>query len=956
MKAAICRVSGRAPPARSTQTPSARSHPPATTHGSPTHQIVSLLARGCEGGGASLVRVRVEREPVAVFRMGRRWVVGVVGFVLVSGLLGVGPSGAVVGPNGGGVVAVGGFDDVGGGVHAPAIDALEAEAVFDGTECGDGLFCPREPILRWVIAVWLIRVLGEKPAEAATSRFSDVDVGVWWAPYVEALADLGVTRGCVTEPLRFCPDESVTRAQMASFLVRAFALEAAGSAGFADTAGGTHEAHIDALAAAGFTAGCAVGPLRYCPDQAVTRAEMATFLARATGLLAIPDTGSGSGGTSAVGEVVAVFDPFTTPTLSDLDLDRLAVAVATLDETVDCPPTVAPDSLDDVAEVVRIAGGCMIVEYEPLRGRTVEEVREALSADLSVHAVGVPPRDIYPDQGRPPSDALLDQQWFLDVVDVKDLWDWWPAGADVTVAVIDSGVDNSNVDLVNRVIDTGHVCHRQPLDGHGTHVAGIIAAERGNSGPLVGVAPEARILPIKVHFAEHYQWVEPLGRRLFHTGAKDQDCDDQVPTLTAAITRAIDAGADVINMSLRWTLEQDDEGQDTVELAIRAAAMEGIVVVVSAGNCGSNDPENLESNGCDMRHERTRPAIYPAVIAVAATGDDRMRAPYSTSNQDVDIAAPGGGGEANGIGHSVLREVILSTWPTTVPCGVMVPDQPVGTCWYFGTSMAAPVVSGVVAHMKAHYPEASVADIQYALYSTADRTNDYTSKSYRHDYGHGFVNPVAAVRALEGLDRPLGEFVAVSSGNEHTCGLGTNGAVDCWGDDTDGQASPPEGIFTQISAGGFHTCGIREADRAVECWGNNDEGQTDTPPPVAVVGGTSIWDTFAAVSAGGYHSCGIRYNGTIECWGSKGQPQSAAPSGNFSQVSAGMVHTCGLLKPTANRPPNARRAIGGTVHCWGDNTHGQADDPVGNYVAISAGRFHSAPCAPMVRSSAGDIT
>ena len=61
---------------------------------------------------------------MAVTGMGGRWVVGLVVFVLVSGLLGVDPSGAVVGPDGGGVVAVGGFDDVGGGVHKPAIDAV----------------------------------------------------------------------------------------------------------------------------------------------------------------------------------------------------------------------------------------------------------------------------------------------------------------------------------------------------------------------------------------------------------------------------------------------------------------------------------------------------------------------------------------------------------------------------------------------------------------------------------------------------------------------------------------------------------------------------------------------------------------------------------------------------------------------------------------------------------------
>ena len=99
--------------------------------------------------------------------------------------------------SGGVSVTGGGFSDVGGGVHEPAIDALDDLGVLEGTECGDGLFCPREPVMRWVIAVWLVRVLGEEPAEAGSSRFSDVDVGVWWAPYVEALADLGLLGGVI---------------------------------------------------------------------------------------------------------------------------------------------------------------------------------------------------------------------------------------------------------------------------------------------------------------------------------------------------------------------------------------------------------------------------------------------------------------------------------------------------------------------------------------------------------------------------------------------------------------------------------------------------------------------------------------------------------------------------------------------------------------------------------------
>ena len=175
-----------------------------------------------------------------------------------------------------------GFSDIGsGGTHEPAIKALSDQGVFTDTECGDGLFCPDDPIDRWVMAVWLVRVLGGEVTDTATSRFDDVDASEWWSTYAEELADRDITTGCKTDPLRYCPDDSVTRAQMATFFVRAFDLESASPAGFTDTGGNKHEANIDALAAAGITTGCKTGPLRYCPDQPVSRAQMATFLHRA---------------------------------------------------------------------------------------------------------------------------------------------------------------------------------------------------------------------------------------------------------------------------------------------------------------------------------------------------------------------------------------------------------------------------------------------------------------------------------------------------------------------------------------------------------------------------------------------------------------------------------------------------------------------------------------------------
>lgn len=165
--------------------------------------------------------------------------------------------------------------------RAHGIEALEARGVLAGTECAESGLCPGAATLRWVMAVWLVRIIDGVDPDSATGIFEDVDPAVWWAPHVERLAELGVTVGCKSEPLEFCPQQAVTRAQTATFLVRAFALAPAGSAGFTDTAGNFHEADIDALAAARITAGCNREPLEFCPHQMVTRAQMAVFLARA---------------------------------------------------------------------------------------------------------------------------------------------------------------------------------------------------------------------------------------------------------------------------------------------------------------------------------------------------------------------------------------------------------------------------------------------------------------------------------------------------------------------------------------------------------------------------------------------------------------------------------------------------------------------------------------------------
>ena len=177
------------------------------------------------------------------------------------------------------------------GVHQVAVVAL-VEALpgfFRGTGCSDGGgLCPREEILRWEVAVWFVRALDGIEPRPTASRFTDVSDDVWWAGHVDRLKELGVTVGCRTGPPRFCPHNSVIRAEMATFLVRAFDLPAGSSAGFVDTAGHGHARDIDSLAFSGVTAGCSTQPRRYCPDRGVTRGQMATFLARALGLVQSP--------------------------------------------------------------------------------------------------------------------------------------------------------------------------------------------------------------------------------------------------------------------------------------------------------------------------------------------------------------------------------------------------------------------------------------------------------------------------------------------------------------------------------------------------------------------------------------------------------------------------------------------------------------------------------------------
>jgi Regulator of chromosome condensation (RCC1) repeat len=157
------------------------------------------------------------------------------------------------------------------------------------------------------------------------------------------------------------------------------------------------------------------------------------------------------------------------------------------------------------------------------------------------------------------------------------------------------------------------------------------------------------------------------------------------------------------------------------------------------------------------------------------------------------------------------------------------------------------------------------------------------------------------------LTVPYAAFTQVSAGNFYTCGLRTDGAVECWGALPLGHPAVKTaavGSFTQLSVGGFHTCALR-TDGAVECWGDNLLGRA---PPMrsAAVG------RFTLVSAGAEHTCATRDDSTVECWGANGfgeAPAAYTPPARYLGFSAGDNGNCGVLEGIL--------VPAGPVQCWG---------------------------------------
>jgi type VII secretion-associated serine protease mycosin len=288
-----------------------------------------------------------------------------------------------------------------------------------------------------------------------------------------------------------------------------------------------------------------------------------------------------------------------------------------------------------------------------------------------------------------PSDIIKGTPWSLQRVVLDQLWQD-TKGKNVKVAVIDTGVDTVNAQLKGGAVANGkdflHPGGNGKTDkvGHGTKVAGIIAARKLDGTGFIGLAPEATIIPIRQN---------------------DDQGSGNVGTMMKAIKYAADAGAKVINISQDTASKMDP----TVDTAFRAVIkyaqdQKDALIVAAAGN-----------DGADGKIKETYPAAYPGVLAVAASDRNNARAPFSQSGPFVGVAAPG------------------IDMVSTVPVG--------GNCVDQGTSFAAPYVSGVAALIRAKHPEWTYKQVITQIEQTADRT-----KAGRDDFvGWGVIDPAAAV-------------------------------------------------------------------------------------------------------------------------------------------------------------------------------------------------------------------
>ncbi len=316
------------------------------------------------------------------------------------------------------------------------------------------------------------------------------------------------------------------------------------------------------------------------------------------------------------------------------------------------------------------------------------------------------------------NDPFSYKQWYLEAINASDAWAAASsAGSGVVVAVIDSGVKRTHEDLAGRFWEnSGEVAGNrldddnngyvddvygwnfvrgsndtEPINEHGTLVAGIIAANSNNEIGIAGIAPQAKIMPLAV----------------FEDVGSTEHPRISVPAVIEAIRYAADNGADIINLSLGG-VDFDPTYTNDYDEAIRYAYNKGVIIVAAAGN-----GDLVSDDGDDLDFVRKSPVcndnVSNMVIGVAALDIMNKKTSWSDYGKDcIDISAPGYN--------------IFSTVPAGMaikfPNNVSSPETR-GYTSASGTSFSAPIVSGVLALLKSQRPTLTNTEAKNILKSSA---------------------------------------------------------------------------------------------------------------------------------------------------------------------------------------------------------------------------------------------
>ena len=802
-------------------------------------------------------------------------------------------------------------------VFATEVEWLASRGITRGCNPpDDNLFCVDEVVTRGQMAAFLNRALR---LPEGSKVFADT-AGHLFEDDIAALGTAGITRGCnPPDNTLFCPDDPVTRGQMAAFLTRALDL-AAGTEVFADTARHHFEADIAALAAAGITRGCnPPDNTLFCPDDPVTRGQMAAFLYRAfaTGLLDRTETPD---------------DP-ETPVPSDPDIPDPSDPDDPLppDDPGDGDDPIAPLTIDPT-DLSAFLGRNFVASFSASGGVppytwTATGLPAELSLDpgsgelsgrvldLGSHTFEVTVTDSQASPRQATAEVSLAVVPLPDCAGVTSIpqlecaalvafaesttgaTDVWRAPADpcLWVGVTCSGGHVDTISLDYMVLagtlpeELGWLSELAALSLRGNQLRGSLPPSMGQLSSLVtlDLADNAfdGVIPRELGDLEKLQ-------HLFLGGNQ----------LSGPIPNEI------------WDLPS------LVQLSL------------SPNRCFTLVPPTDPSvpEGYDPNWDRGCPKINTSPLPTAFVGAEYSATPavtggaapftWAMSGLPAGLTFDPGTGEISGVPEDgTLGEHSIEVTVTDADGGTDTAELRLQVEPFFTKVEAGTSFTCALAHSGDAYCWG------------------------RFDYGRLGIGPGGEDAHTPVLVSGGSKWTDISAGLAHTCGITVDGDAYCWGegafgrlgDGTEVRRFVPTKVatnlkFSSISAGNTHTCAIAE-DRTAWCWGSNEYGKLgngdetfrSSPVPVQV----DFGGRFRQVVAGDDHTCGLTTGNLVYCWGNDDWGQlgdwdpggsSAVPARagittlfNLWSIDVGRRHSCALLSDNY-------------IICWGHNGDGQA--------------------------------